>query len=143
LPRYYLKKATNGKRKTEKANLLSEGWFTDLAVAFTAGGPAAIKDIVANKLKALTQKAGEIEDGQALDMVKRFQKMGLKNIGGQNLGIVEKAILQQQRKRKDAGGRGKEAKIDLAKLTKLLTGEVNESATPWAGASLRSVFLSD
>lgn len=142
MPRYSLKKALLTQTNARETELLSEGWFTDLATAVAAGGPSAIKDIISSKLDAFVQKAGDMENAQALDMVQRFRKMGPKSLGGKNLEQVERALQMQQKKvDKDKGSKMK--KIDPNKLSKLIFGELEESTIDYKGATLRAMFLAD
>jgi hypothetical protein len=128
-------------RKEPETNLLSEGWFTDLAAAVAAGGTQGIKDMIANKLQKFAQMAGDMENSQALDMVQRFRKMGLRTLGGEDLEKVERALLKQKAKADKAQGRGA-PKVDPNKLLRYITG-VQESTRSYKGASLKDTFLID
>jgi len=98
--------------------------------------------MIASKLQDFMQQTGEMKNSQALDMVQRFRKLGLKNLGGENLERIEKA-LQQQKTVLDKKSGKSEKKVGLDNLYKLLLGNKVKEATSYNNLTLKEVFQDD
>lgn len=106
--------------------LLNEGFWTDLAIAVASSDKGSrsevVKQMISKKLSAFVEKSKTAEVNKTLDMIKRFKKLGLNNMWGENLDEMEKELTIRARDKNKNND-----KIDLKKFMKALNLDVEEN----------------
>jgi len=122
-------------KKHSLKKILNESFWTDLAVVVATGGKDGVEKMIQQKLSNFAKKNANMDAQMSLNMIKRFKKMGLSNMWGENLNVIEKELTKRLSDKNK-----KNNTIDSKKLLDAL-GLTTESVKKKKNISLKEIFF--